>query len=121
MFVTSDPSFLAAMLPQFEIVHLFWAPQGYLVEIKRLDLPETAPKSKRYQWLWIEAGTVSTLGFVGMSEHPERRRTFEEAQLRFDDVRGELSWSDGRSAALKALPAEALPQALQWRVHEHLN
>ena len=109
------------MPPQFEIVHLFCAPQGYLVEIKRLDLPETAPKSKRYQWLWIEVGTVSTLVFVSMSEHPERRWTFEEALLRFDDVRGELSWSDGRSAALKALPVETLPQALQWRALEHLN
>ena len=105
----------------YEIIHLFCAPRGYLAEIKRLDLPATAPKAQRYLWLWIEEGTVSSLLFVAMSENPRQQRTFEDAQFHFDDLGGELRWNDGRNVALKRRPGDALPQTLQWLVHEHLN
>jgi hypothetical protein len=39
------------MPPQFTIVHLFSAPAGYLVEVKRLDQPDDAPKARVYHWL----------------------------------------------------------------------
>lgn len=44
-----------------------------------------APDAMVYQWLWIQAGTVTTLQFVGMATSPHQQRTFKEAQLRFDD------------------------------------
>lgn len=106
---------------QYEIIHLFCAPQGYLAEIKRLDLPATAPKARRYCWLWIEEGMVSSLSFVGMSATPEAQRMFEDACFRFDELRGELRWNDGRCVALEAASSKALPKALQWLVHEHLS
>lgn len=49
----------SSMPLQYEIIHLLCAPQGYLAEVKRLDLPATAPKAKRYQWLWIEKDAVN--------------------------------------------------------------
>lgn len=109
------------MPPQFEIIHLFCAPRGYLAEIKRLDLPATAPKAKRHHWLWIEEGTVSALLFMGMSEFPDQQRTFEDARLRFDEFRGEMCWNDGHSVVLEVAADKVLPNALQWLVHEHLS
>lgn len=106
---------------QYEVIHLFCAPQGYLAEIRRLDLPVTAPKAKRYCWLWIEDSTVSSLLFVGMSATPEQQRLFAEANFQFDEVRGVLRWNDGRSVLLEAVPSDALPKSLQWLVHEHLS
>lgn len=106
---------------QYEIVRLFSASRGYLAEVRRLDLPVDTSKAKRYQWLWIEEGTVSSLLFVGMATVPEQVRTFEEAHLRFDAQRGELRWNDGRCVALAAALRKTLPQALRWLVHEHLS
>lgn len=109
------------MPSQYEVLHLFCTPQAYLAEIRRLDLPVTAPKAKRYCWLWIEDSTVSSLSFEGMSATPEQKRVFAEAHFRFDEVRGVLVWNDGRSVALEAVPTETLPKGLQWLVHEHLS
>lgn len=105
---------------QFEIIHLLCAASGYLAEIRRLDLPVDAPKGRRYQWLWIESGTVSSLLFLGMDE-TKGTRSFEDAHLRFDDREGELRWHGGRTVALTVDAHKVLPAALQWRLHEHLS
>ncbi len=105
---------------QFEIVHLLLAAQGYLAEIRRLDLPGDAPKGRRYQWLWIEDGTVSSLLFLSMDD-TTGTRSFEDAHLRFDDRDGELRWHGGRAVTLTVDAHKVLPAALQWLVHEHLS
>lgn len=105
---------------QYEIVHLLCAAQGYVAEIRRLDLPVDAPKGRRYQWLWIEVGTVSSLLFRGMDE-TTGTRSFEDAHLRFDKGGGELRWHGGRAVTLTADVHKVLPAALQWLVHEHLS
>ena len=106
---------------QYEIIHLFCAPRGHLAEIKRLDLPADASKAKVYQWLWIEEGTVSSLLFISMVTMPEQERTFEDAHLRFDALRGELRWNNGQTVTLAVDPDKVLPMALQWLVHKHLS
>lgn len=105
---------------QYEIVHLLCAAQGYLAEIRRLDLPADAPNGRRYQWLWIEDGTVSSLLFLGMDE-PTGARVFEDARLRFDGSGGELRWHDGRTVTLAVDAHRVLPATLRSLVHEHLS
>lgn len=74
------------MPPLYEVLYLFSAPQGYLAEIKRLDLPAGTPKAMVYQWLWIQETTVTTtLQFVDMTDNPRAQRTFKEELLWFDD------------------------------------
>lgn len=105
---------------QFEIVHLLCAAQGYLAEIRRLDLPVEVSKGRRYQWLWIEDGTVISLLFRGMDE-TTGTRSFEDAHLRFDDKGGELRWHGGRAVTLNVDAHKVLPAALRSLVHEHLS
>jgi hypothetical protein len=105
---------------QFEIVHLLLAAQGYLAEIRRLDLPSDAPKGRRYHWLWIEDGTVSSLLFLSIDD-TTGTRSFEDAQLRFDAGGAELRWHGGRAITLTADAHRVLPAALRWLVHEHLS
>lgn len=105
---------------QYEIVHLLRAAQGFLAEIRRLDLPVDAPKGRRYQWLWIEDSTVSSLLFRSMDESTGTR-SFEDAHLRFDNRAGELRWHGGRVVTLTVDAHKLLPAELEWLVHEHLS
>lgn len=109
------------MPPQFTILRLFSAPGGYLAEVKRLDQPDDAPKAKVYHWLWIEQRAVSTLQFIAMETSPRQQRTFEEAQLWFDDAQGELRWTDGNSVSLAVQADRVLPEPLHHRISEHLS
>jgi hypothetical protein len=105
----------------YEVLILLSAPQGYLTEIKRTDLPLDVPDAKVYQWLWIQAGTVTTLQFVGMATSPRQQRTFKEAQLWFDDREGELCWTRGRTEPLAVVPKGPLPQYLTQLLNLHLS
>ena len=109
------------MPPQFTILHLFSAPAGYLAEVKRLDQSDDAPKASVYHWLWIEQRAVSTLQFIAMQTSPRQQRTFEEAQLWFDDVQGELRWKNGGSVSLAVQADRVLPGPLHHRISEHLS
>jgi len=109
------------MPPLYEVLFLFSAPQGYLAEIKRLDQSALATKATVYQWLWIEAATVTTLQFVEMVTSLRQRRTFKEALLWFDDTKGELRWNSGPTEQLVAEPSETLPQPLLRLVNLHLS
>lgn len=80
-----------------------------------------APDAKVYQWLWIQAGTVTTLQFVGMATSPHQQRTFKEAQLWFDDQEGELCWTRGRTERLAVEPRRLLPLHLAQLVNLHLS
>lgn len=109
------------MPPLYEVLFLFSAPQGYLAEIKRLDQSALATKATVYQWLWIEAATVTTLQFVEMVASPRQHRTFKEAVLWFDDTKGELRWNNGPTERLVAEPSQTLPQTLLQLVNLHLS
>lgn len=112
---------ILSMPPLYEVLFLFSAPQGYLAEIKRLDQSALATKATVYQWLWIEAATVTTLQFVEMVTSLRQRRTFKEALLWFDDTKGELRWNSGPTEQLVAEPSETLPQPLLRLVNLHLS
>lgn len=110
-----------SMPPLYEVLFLFSAPQGYLAEIKRLDQSALATKATVYQWLWIEAATVTTLQFVQMVTSPRQHRTFKEALLWFDDTKGELRWNSGPTERLVAEPSQALPPPVLQLVNLHLS
>ena len=109
------------MPPRYEVLFLFTAPQGHLVEIKRLDRPDIAPKDQVFHWLWVDATTVMTLYFLGMNTSPRQRRRFEEAQLEFDAHRAELRWIDGPVTELMADLPGSLPASVSWRIDQHLS
>jgi hypothetical protein len=118
----SAPSFaILSIPPLYEVLLLFSAPQGYLAEIKRLDLPVGAPKATVYQWLWIQGTTVTALQFVDMADGPRRQRTFKEGLLWFDDRPGELRFVSGRTVQLATKAGKTLPQPLMRLVNLHLS
>ena len=108
------------MPPHYAIVHLFAAPQGHLVEIRRLDLPIGTAKHLVYHWLWIDRSAVVTFHFQSMGSSPLQRRRFEQAELTFDDTRGELRWNSGDVVALRAT-SQVLPESLHHRIQQHLS
>lgn len=110
-----------SMPPLYEVLFLFSAPQGYLAEIKRLDQPADTPKATVYQWLWIEAATVTTLQLVEMVSSPRQHRTFKEALLWFNDTKGELRWNSGPTEQLVAEPSQTLPPPVLQLVNLHLS
>ena len=109
------------MQPLYEILFSFSAPRGHLVEIKRLDQAGNASKAQVFQWLWIQAETVTTLQFVSMDATDIQRRTFKEATLWFDDTRGQLRWEFGPPVDLQAQPSSEFPEALARLVSQHLS
>ncbi len=109
------------MPPLFEVVYLFSAANGYLAEIRRLDRDISAPKSEIYQWLWLEDGAAQSLRFVAMASVPTQQRIFREAQLSFDDKRGELRWAAGQPIALTVEESKELPAAIAQLVNLHLS
>ena len=110
-----------SMPPLYEVLFLFSAPQGYLAEIKRLDLLADTPKATVYQWLWIQEATVTTLQFVDMADGMRQQRTFKEGLLWFDDRQGELRFASGRTMPLATEADKTLPQPLMRLVNLHLS
>ncbi|MDO9164891.1 MAG: hypothetical protein Q7U13_02170 [Rhodoferax sp.] len=117
---TSSP---LPMPPLYEVLLLFSAPQGYLAEIKRLDLPAGTTKATVYQWLWIQETTVTVLQFVDMADGPQRQRqrTFKEGLLWFDDKQGELRLTGGRTVQLATEAKKTLTQPMMRLVNLHLS
>ena len=109
------------MPPLYEVLFLFSAPQGYLTEIKRLDLPADTPNATMCQWLWIQETTVTALQFVDMTDGPQPQRTFKEGLLWFDDRQGELRFASGRTVQLATEADNTLPQHLMRLVNLHLT
>src|SRR5437762_4864880 len=79
----------------YEILFAFTGAAGTVVEIKRLGLPADAPRSRKYQWLWIAAGSnpqqALPLQFVSMSQGDRHERVFAEGTLRFGER--DAQWS----------------------------
>jgi hypothetical protein len=105
----------------YQVLFQFAAPQGHLVEVKRTTLPAAAPRHQVYLWLWIEARTVKTLQFVGMSNSPRQERTFVEGHLCFDPLHGVLRWKDGATVELLVVASNTLPLRLSGLIDQHLS
>lgn len=76
------------MSEQYEIKYLLREIEDiHIVEVKRLDLPQDAPREKRYHWLWIEKGVVSPLTYVYsyVRNHVQGRK-FVEGTLEFSII-----------------------------------
>lgn len=109
------------MPPLYEVLFLFSAPQGYLAEIKRLDLPADMPKARTCQWLWIQSATVTTLQFLDLATSSRQHRSFKEASLWFDDAGGELLWHKGPTEQLVTETSKTRPAPLLQLVNSHLS
>lgn len=108
----------------YRVLYLLKNDTLHLLEIERLGLPATAPKSEVYQWLhYVPASNQLTpLTFVSMrSSPPFEERVFEQGELRFSDIEGVFRPAGTHEAIalhrdflpdlLPALAAQLTPQA----------
>lgn len=99
--------------PAYEILFAFTGATGTVVEIKRLGLPADAPRSRKYQWLWVAAGNspqpALPLRFVSMSQEKCQERVFAEGTLRFAEQDAQWTMHASGTVHLKACPRDALP------------
>lgn len=109
------------MSPNVKLLHLFVSSQGWLTEVKRLDLPAEAPKDRVYHWLWIDTAHVIPLRFVSMATEPRQQREFEQASLWFDATQGTLAWRDGATVALKVQADKTLPSPQEHLLKAHFG
>ncbi len=109
------------MSASFKILYLFVSPQGWLAEVKRLDLAADAPKDRVYQWLWISTARVMPLRFVSMGTAPRQQREFEEASLWFDAKGGALTWHDGATVTLDIQDDKTLPSLQEHLLQAYLG
>ncbi|MCP3020200.1 hypothetical protein [Cupriavidus basilensis] len=102
----------AASAP-YQILFAFTAATGAVLEIKRLGLPADAPRSRKYQWLWIAAGNgprqALPLQFVSMSQGDCQERVFAEGTLRFGERDAAMTLPTGQTLHLRACAADAVP------------
>ncbi|KJK24343.1 hypothetical protein UB46_11205 [Burkholderiaceae bacterium 16] len=108
--------FPAPATPAYEILFAFTGHAGTVLEIKRLGLPADAPRSRKYQWLWVDAGNnpaqVLPLRFVSMNQGMRQERVFAEGTLRFDEREAELAWHTAGTLHLQAWLPYAAPAAV---------
>lgn len=114
------------MPPLYEVLYLFSATQGHLMEIKRLDQPADAQKDVVYQWLWLQGRTVSKLHFVAMDLIPDEQglrqlRSFAEGSLWFNNQVGEMRFTSGRTIALTTDSSKLLSKTFARLVALHLG
>ncbi|WP_085907477.1 hypothetical protein [Kiloniella majae] len=92
-----------------------------VVEIKRLDLPETVEKSDRFHWLLVDKNyLVQKLTFVSMSqENGFQVREFKEGKLRFNKDLG--FYGTEASCPLKCHQPDDLPDTLASLLDDYLT
>ncbi|KLT64451.1 MULTISPECIES: hypothetical protein [Pedobacter] len=76
------------MSPTFKILYLFESSTLFIVEVKRLDLPDSADLSDLYQWLYLDRqnGAFIKLWFNSMDSSPAvEERYFEQGYLKFNE------------------------------------
>lgn len=102
-----------AASPPYQILFAFTAAAGAVLEIKHLGLPADAPRSRKYQWLWIAAGDgpqqALPLQFVSMSQGDCQERVFAEGTLRFGERDAAMTLPTGQTLHLRACAADAVP------------
>lgn len=75
----------------YRVLYLLQSPKLIILEIKRLNLPDTAPADQVYQWLHYLPATeqLTPLTFVAMhSAPPFEERQFAQGSLRFSSIEG---------------------------------
>lgn len=75
----------------FECLYLLSNPHFHIIEVKRIDLPDTASAEQKFLWLKIDTKTldVSQLNFRSMdSAGTVEERYFEQGYLKFNDQTG---------------------------------
>lgn len=75
----------------FECLYLLSNPHFHIIEVKRIDLPDTASAEQKFLWLKIDAKTleVSQLDFRSMdSAGTVEERYFEQGYLKFNEQTG---------------------------------
>lgn len=105
----------------FRVLFLLQSSALTLLEIRRLDLPDSAPKGALYRWLRYEAATetLTALDFVSMHAAPPlEERQFRQGTLEFSAEVGTFRPADDPAAAytLTLSPAQELPPALAAQV-----
>ncbi|KLN62483.1 hypothetical protein WH96_03040 [Kiloniella spongiae] len=92
-----------------------------IVEIKRLDLPETADKSDIFHWLLFGNDcSIQKLTFVSMNEENGfQLREFKEGKLRFNDDIG--FYDTETSHALQCNRPNELPDTLASLLENYLT
>lgn len=74
-------------MPSFECLYLLSNTYLHIIEVKRLDLPDTASVEQKFLWLKMEAKTlhISPLTFRSMdSAGTLEERYFEQGYLKFN-------------------------------------
>ena len=115
------PTRYFSMSVPYEVLYLFKSPQGHLVEIKRLDRPADAPKSRIYDWLWLTDRSATSLRFRGMQDGTAQVRIFREGRLSFDDTQAELAWRSGEVVSLIPATGTELEPLQQQLIRNHLS
>lgn len=75
----------------FECLYLLSNPHFHIIEVKRIDLPDTASAEQKFLWLKIDTKTldISQLDFRSMdSAGTVEERYFEQGYLKFNDQTG---------------------------------
>ncbi len=106
-------------MKNLEALYYFSSVDYQIVEVKRNDLPASAPSSARYHWLVMPTDLNACWGldFVSMKEG---HRLFRAGELTFGDTRGEFTiW--GQRHELVRHSVEAIPQALMLKIQSHLD
>lgn len=102
----------APAAPSYEILFAFTGKAGTVLEIKRLGLSADAPRSRKYQWLWVAGGDSQQpvpLRFVSMSQGIRQERVFAQGTLRFDEYDAEMTLPEGTTVYLRACAPDAVP------------
>ncbi len=91
-----------------------------ILEIKRLDLPETADKADLFHWLQIpQNGPAQKLTFVSMnSENDHDSREFEQGSLSFN--KSEARFQAEQTQKLQAAESKELSPTLTQKIQNYL-
>ncbi|MGU1062179.1 hypothetical protein ACSEPQ_04805 [Pseudomonas aeruginosa] len=104
-----------AMPLPYDILRLFTAPQGYLVEIEHPGRQATR------EWLWVTDHSVTSLRSLRTEDDTSQVCNFREAQLQFEGIRAHLEWPNGDRYPLMASSMPALPAKQHQLIHNHLS
>ena len=100
------------MSDRLDTLYIFENDAFYIIETKRLDLPETADKADVYKWLSYNKKTqdIEHLGFRSMSQDNQMQtRHFDSSALQFNNISGQFTNAEGQTINLKNISHQNLP------------
>lgn len=107
-----------------QILYAFHAPSHFVLEVKRLDLPEGSPPGQKFHWLYLneDQQKIQKLKFKASHSHPVyEQRDFENAWLRFDQLQAELNVAGELPLTLAKTPPFELPDEVRLKILSYLN